>query len=93
MTRTPRVFALLAPLHFHEQSIVMRDRETSRSRGFGFVTYSNEAEANEAITHMNDAELDGRRIRVNIANARSGGGGGGGGGGGPSKSLFSLYKP
>jgi cold-inducible RNA-binding protein len=73
-----------------EQSIVMRDRETQRSRGFGFVTYSTEAEAEAAITGMNDQELDGRRIRVNIANAR--GGGGGGGGGGPSKFLFKLHR-
>jgi RNA recognition motif-containing protein len=64
----------------------MRDRETQRSRGFGFVTYGNEVEAQAAIQQMNDADLDGRRIRVNIANAR--GGGGGGGGGGPSKFLF-----
>jgi len=73
----------------------MRDRETQRSRGFGFVTYNTEDEAHAAINGMNDADLDGRRIRVNIANARGGGGGGsggGGGGGGLSKSLFSLYK-
>jgi cold-inducible RNA-binding protein len=67
----------------------MRDRETNRSRGFGFVTYSNQAEAEYAIEKMNDTELDGRRIRVNIANARSTGGGGGGGG--PSiKTLFLI---
>jgi len=57
----------------------MRDRESTRSRGFGFVTYGTEAEAHAAINAMNETELDGRRIRVNIANARSGGGGGGGG--------------
>jgi len=57
----------------------MRDRETGRSRGFGFVTYSSEGEATAAIQNLHDQDLDGRRIRVNMANARPGGGGGGGG--------------
>ena len=66
-------------------SIVMRDRETGRSRGFGFVTYANADNATAAIEQLNDQELDGRRIKVNLANARGGnnyGGGGGGSGGG-----------
>ncbi|KAL4080194.1 glycine-rich rna binding protein [Scleroderma yunnanense] len=66
-------------------SIVMRDRDTGRSRGFGFVTYSTPQEADTAISNMHEQELDGRRIKVNLANARPATGGGGysaGGGGG-----------
>ncbi|KAJ7124921.1 hypothetical protein C8R44DRAFT_126239 [Mycena epipterygia] len=65
-------------------SIVMKDRETGRSRGFGFVTFNSSQEADAAINGLNDQDLDGRRLKVNLANARGGGGGGGGysGGGG-----------
>jgi cold-inducible RNA-binding protein len=59
----------------------MRDRDTGRSRGFGFVTFGNAEEAQTAISRLNESTLDGRNIKVNLANARSGGGGGGGGGG------------
>jgi len=56
----------------------MRDRDTGRSRGFGFVTYDSATGAEAAVAGMHDQELDGRRVRVNLANAKSGGGGGGG---------------
>ena len=62
---------------------VITDRETGRSRGFGFVTFANDESAASAITEMNGTELDGRAIKVNEAEdkpARSGGGGGGRGG-------------
>ena len=63
---------------------LMVDRESGRPRGFGFVTMSSDAEAQNAMTALNGAQLDGRPLTVNIARPReerSGGGGGGGGGG------------
>jgi RNA recognition motif. (a.k.a. RRM, RBD, or RNP domain) len=69
---------------------VMMDRDTGRSKGFGFVEMSTDAEAQSAISGMNGQALDGRAIVVNEARPREerpggfGGGGGGrpGGGGG-----------
>ncbi|MFN7972192.1 MAG: RNA-binding protein [Acidobacteriota bacterium] len=59
---------------------VITERETGRSRGFGFVTYENDADAEKAKS-MDGQELDGRKLRVNDANQRESRGGGGGGGG------------
>ncbi|XP_066392382.1 glycine-rich RNA-binding protein 2-like [Miscanthus floridulus] len=61
-------------------SKVITDRETGRSRGFGFVTFSSEQSMLDAIENMNGKELDGRNITVNQAQSRGGGGGGGYGG-------------
>ena len=60
---------------------VVTDRETGRSRGFGFVTMGNSNEAANAIANMNGADMDGRALRVNEAEERPQRGGGGGGGG------------
>ncbi|KAI8622660.1 hypothetical protein BC830DRAFT_1056224, partial [Chytriomyces sp. MP71] len=56
-----------------QDTIVLKDRETGRSRGFGFVTMESADEAQAAIDAMNEQELDGRTIRVNIANDRPAG--------------------
>jgi len=64
---------------------VITDRETGRSRGFGFITFNDDGEAISAMNEMDGKELDGRTIKVNEAQERpprSGGGGGGGGYGG-----------
>ena len=63
---------------------VMMDRETGRSKGFGFVEMSTDEEAQAAINGMNGQALEGRAIVVNVARPREdrpGGGGGFGGGG------------
>ena len=65
---------------------VILDRDTGRSRGFGFVTFNEADAAQSAIGEMDGTELDGRRIKVDVAQDRGGRGGGGrggrGGGGG-----------
>lgn len=64
---------------------IVKDRDSGRSRGFGFVTMGNEEQAQRAIQAMNGALLDGRPLRVNEAQereARAGGGGASSGGAG-----------
>jgi RNA recognition motif-containing protein len=67
-----------------ESAKVVTDRETGRSRGFGFVEMADDGEARKAIEATNGVEIDGRTLTVNEARPqekRSGGGGGGRGGG------------
>lgn len=59
---------------------VITDRETGRSRGFGFVTFVDGSSATNAIAELDGSQLDGRSIKVNEAQERSRTGGGGGGG-------------
>ncbi|MBU0551209.1 RNA-binding protein [Myxococcota bacterium] len=61
---------------------VITDRETGRSRGFGFVTFASNEDAQAAVQGMDGQDLDGRTVKVNEALERRGGPGGGGGGGG-----------
>ncbi len=66
-----------------DRAVILTDRETGRSRGFGFVEMPNDDEANAAIEALDGYELDGRALRVNEARPReqrSGGGNRGGGG-------------
>ncbi|KAL3327055.1 hypothetical protein AABB24_037641 [Solanum stoloniferum] len=63
---------------------IIYDRESGRSRGFGFVTFNSSEDASAAIQALDGQELDGRTIRVNVANDRTRGYGGGGGYGGGS---------
>ncbi len=62
-----------------EVTLIM-DRDTRRPKGFGFVEFVTQADAEKAIQMFNDYELDGRRLTVNIARPREERGGGGGGG-------------
>ena len=59
---------------------IIMDRDTGRSKGFGFVEMGSDQEAQAAIAALNGKEVDGRRLTVNEARPKTEGGGGGGGG-------------
>ena len=63
-----------------QSASVLEDRETGRSRGFGFVEMSSSEEANTAIATLDGKEVDGRNLKVNEAKPREDRGNGGGGG-------------
>ena len=65
-----------------ESASVVEDRETGRSRGFGFVEMSSKEEAQKAIEQFNGKEINGRNLNVNEARPRENRGGGFGGNGG-----------
>jgi len=74
-----------------KEATIINDRDTGRSKGFGFVTMSSSEEAQAAISALSGHDMDGRALTVNEAKPkeerpRSGGGGGYGGGGGGGRS-------
>ncbi len=71
-----------APFGEISEAKVITDRDSGRSRGFGFVTFEDDEAADKAIAALNDTDLDGRTIRVNVAQDKRRDGGGGGGRGG-----------
>jgi cold-inducible RNA-binding protein len=81
-TSTERLREVFAAAGRVESAAVVTDRDTGRSRGFGFVEMSTAEEADQAIAQFNGKDLDGRQLRVEKASA---GGTRGGGGGGSSR--------
>lgn len=75
------LYAYFAQAGAVESASVITDRDTGRSRGFGFVEMTNSDEAANAIELFNGKEFDGRNLTVNEARPRAEGGGGGGRGG------------
>src|SRR2546428_13206886 len=84
-TSNERLREAFAAVGSVESASVVTDRDTGRSRGFGFVEMATPEEAEQAISRLNGTSLDGRTIQVEKAKAPGAGGGGdrrGGGGGG-----------
>lgn len=84
---TPQLEEMFAAYGSVVSAQVIMDRDTGRSKGFGFIEMSSQQEANAAIAGLNGKDNDGRSLQVNEAKpredrGRSYGGGGGGGGGG-----------
>ena len=73
---------LFAGIGAVESATVVEDRETGRSRGFGFVEMANQEDGEKAIAELNGTDFNGREIKVNEAKPREDRGGGGYGGGG-----------
>jgi RNA recognition motif-containing protein len=74
-TSTERLRELFAEAGQVESASVVTDRDTGRSRGFGFVEMATSEEADQAIARFNGQDMDGRRIQVERAKAPTAGGG------------------
>jgi len=79
-TTDARLQAAFAPYGEITEAKVITDRDTGRSRGFGFVTFTDASEAAKAIAALNGKDLDGRTIKVNEAQDKPRDGGGRSGG-------------
>ena len=80
-TSSQELEELFAGIGTVESASVVEDRETGRSRGFGFVEMSSQAEGEKAIAELDGQEVSGRQIKVNEAKPREDRGGRGGYGG------------
>ena len=80
-TTQAEVEALFAPYGDIDEVRLITDRDSGRSRGFAFVTFTSQHAAESAL-EMNGKPLDGRNLVVNVAKERAGGGRGGNGRGG-----------
>ncbi len=77
-TSTERLREVFAAAGQVESAAVVTDRDTGRSRGFGFVEMATAEDAEHAIMQFNGKELDGRQLRVEKASTSGGSGAGGG---------------
>ena len=77
-TSSERLREVFAQAGGVESATVVMEQDTGRSRGFGFVEMASAEEADAAVKKFNGQDMDGRRLKVEIA--KSGGAGGGGGG-------------
>ncbi len=68
-TSTERLRELFTEVGAVESAAVVMDRDTGRSRGFGFVEMATAEEANQAVKRFNGHELDGRQLKVELANS------------------------
>ena len=92
----PELRALFEPFGSIESASVATDRDTGRSRGFGFVSMPNDDEADKAMAALNGKDSGGRALTVNEARPqapRSGFGGGGGGGRGKDSGPRQRREP